>query len=52
MSRDRGKISSILLLAAFGMGDNKDQEIFPGLEFKGPEKGTRSIVEFVPSAKI
>jgi hypothetical protein len=34
------------------MGNNKDQEIFPGLEFKGPEKGTQGIMEFVSSSKI
>jgi hypothetical protein len=44
--------TAVLHLATFGMGDNKNQEIFPGLEFKGPEKGTQSMAEFVSPAKI
>jgi hypothetical protein len=52
LRRGGGNSTAILLLAAFGMGDNKAQEIFPGLEFKDPEKSTQSIVEFVPPTKI
>jgi hypothetical protein len=37
---------AILLLAASGMSDNKQQEIIPALELKCPEEGIQSIVEF------
>ncbi|MDR2490607.1 MAG: hypothetical protein LBD20_04300 [Spirochaetaceae bacterium] len=41
----------MLLLAAFGMGDTKKQEIVPAIELNRPEKGTQSVEEFVPPSE-
>jgi hypothetical protein len=34
------------------MGDDKQQEIVPVLELKGPEEGAQGVVEFIPSSEI
>jgi hypothetical protein len=44
--------SAILLLAASGMSDNKQQEIVPALEVKCPEEGAQRMVEFLPPPEI
>jgi hypothetical protein len=44
--------AAVLLLAALGMGDNKKQQMVPALERKCPEKGTQSVVEFLPPSEI